>query len=222
MNGTLNFFGRDFAFGTKNTSAYYIHRRNLIIIDCGTNTFSTIISAFDFKSFDEIIILVTHLHPDHSGGLAHLIMYLGYVFHFDKHNIKIISGCKNLELLLDIMGVEKRLYSIASCYFATPIPTKHVPQIDSYGFLLNINQQKLIYTGDTSSLDSFINYLPADELYVDVSKSSSKYHLQIDNIINTLKDISLNGCKVFLMHIDDIDYISQAIGELPNICVVNV
>ncbi len=223
MNSTLKFLGRDSAFSKSNTSAYYIDRKHLILIDCGTNILPTIIDKFNFNLFNNISILITHLHPDHAGGLAHLIMYLGYIFNFNSNNLHIVSKCKNLELMLNIMGVEKKLYSICSSNFAIPIYTEHVPQLDSYGFLLHINNKKIIYTGDTSSLDSFIPFLPCDEMYIDVSKGSSSFHLSIDNIITFVETtISLNYCKIFLMHIDDIIYISEAIKEIANISVVNI
>ena len=51
MNSTLKFLGRDSAFSKSNTSAYYIDRKHLILIDCGTNILPTIIDKFNFNLF---------------------------------------------------------------------------------------------------------------------------------------------------------------------------
>lgn len=74
---------------------------------------------------------------------------------------------------------------------------------------MNINNKSIVYTGDTAILEPYMPYLEnCDEFYVDVSKFGG-VHLKFEDIIDQLKRIKYNGTKVFLMHIDDKEYISK-------------
>ena len=67
-----------------------------------------------------------------------------------------------------------------------------------------------MYTGDTNTLIPFKSFLDdSDEFYVDVSKNGGGVHLKIDNVLMKLKEIKNNGTKVFLMHIDDKEYVKK-------------
>ena len=87
------------------------------------------------------------------------------------------------------------------------IKTSHTDFLDSYGFKIKIKNKNIIYTGDTNTLEPFIPFLHnADELYVDVSKTGGA-HIRIDSNINVLKKIKENGTSIFLIHLDDKEYI---------------
>lgn len=81
--------------------------------------------------------------------------------------------------------------------------------LDAYGFYLYINNKKIIYTGDTSVIEPFLPYLnDANEFYVDVSKNGGA-HLKIDDVNEELEKIKDKGIDVFLMHLDDKEYIKN-------------
>lgn len=85
----------------------------------------------------------------------------------------------------------------------------HVKELDAYGFKLDINNKTIVYTGDTNTLSPFLPYLSnCDEFYVDVSKNGG-VHLKFKDIIDTLDGLKCNNTKIFLMHIDDKDYIKN-------------
>ena len=48
----------------------------------------------------------------------------------------------------------------------------------------------------------------ADELYVDVSKSGG-VHIKIDEVLNQLLKFKKLGGSVYLMHIDDFEYVNK-------------
>ena len=90
------------------------------------------------------------------------------------------------------------------------IETEHVTELDSYGFKLCINNKNIVYTGDTKTLIPFLPYLKnCSEFYVDVSKFGG-VHLKFEEIIDDLLKIKENSTNIFLMHIDDLNYIKQA------------
>lgn len=210
-NSILKFLGRSASFGLHNNSAYIENHNRLILIDCGLTVYSAVKEKFDLSKYEKIDIIITHLHPDHAGSLGQLLVYLGYILH-KKANV--VCNCTNIITYLDTIGIDHELYTINPIPEVTFIKTTHVSQLDSYGFKMNINNHSLIYTGDTSTLEPFENYIPGtDELYVDVSKSGG-VHLKIDDILNKLLSIQTLGTKVYLMHLDDENYISDIVNGL--------
>ena len=163
--------------------------------------------SFDFTKYNNIEIIITHLHNDHAGSLSQVIMYLWYMY--NKKTI-VYCNCKQIEDYLNITGTPKEAYEIKkTCDNLEFIKTEHVPLIDAYGFKLNISNTTIVYTGDTKTLVPFFPYLKnCDEFYVDVSKFGG-VHLKFEEIINDLLQIKASGTKVFLMHIDDLEYIKE-------------
>ncbi len=195
------------AFGNKNNSAYIEVDNKLIIIDCGFTVFNEIKNKFDFNLYNDIYIIITHLHNDHAGSLSQVILYAYYIY--DK-KVTVISKCKEIKKYLEITGVSNDKYNLKeemkNLQF---IKTEHAKGMDSYGFKMKIKDTNIIYTGDTNTLEPFLPYLKnADEFYVDVSKSGD-VHLKIENVIELLENIEKNGINVYVMHLDDIEYIKN-------------
>lgn len=206
-NPTLTFIGRDSGFGKKNNSAYFEYNNNLYLIDCGFTVFEDIINKFDFKKYTNVNIIITHLHNDHAGSLSQVILYLYFI-----HNIKanVICKCERIKDYLQITGTPEEAYNLLSeLNILQFIKTEHVKYLDAYGFYLKIDNKKIIYTGDTCTLEPFSKYFnKLDELYVDVSKFGGA-HLKIDDIYDTLHDLYENGKSIYLMHLDDKEYIKK-------------
>ena len=209
MSQTLTFLGGDSGFGENNTSVYYIMGNKLILIDCGFAIFSKVKNML--QDFDEIDVIITHLHNDHAGTLSQLIMYVYFIL---GKTVNVISKCERIYDYLDITGTPKESYNIYnSTEYVELIKTEHVKELDSYGMNLKINNKNIIYTGDTCSLNSFIPYIDnADELYVDISKNGG-VHLKISEIIDELDKIYTNGTDVYLMHVDDKKYVKEYIND---------
>ena len=208
-DSVLQFLGSDSGFGEKNNSAYIELENKIIIIDCGFTVFQELQKKFDFNKYDEIDIIITHLHNDHAGTLSQLILYL--YFNYNK-KVNVISKCEKMKEYLDITGTPEDAYKLKlddeNIEF---IKTEHVKHLDAYGFRLNLNEKKIVYTGDTNTLDPFIPYLNGvQEFYVDVSKFGGA-HLKIEDVIENLKEIKNNGIDIFLMHIDDRKYIEDTV-----------
>lgn len=209
MSKTLEFLGSDSGFGKENTSAYYINGNKLILIDCGFTVFPKIKDRL--KYFDKIDVIITHLHNDHAGTLSQLALYV--YFELNK-KVNIISKCQYIKGYLDVTGTPIDAYDIlSSTDYVKLIKTEHVPQLDSYGMYLTINNKNIVYTGDTKTLEPFMPYIKkADELYVDISKSSD-CHLKINEVFDILNDINNNGTSIYLMHVDDKEYVRKFIND---------
>lgn len=211
---TLIFLGKDSGFGEKNNSAYFEDGKSLTIIDCGFTVFQELKKKFDFNNYQNINVIITHLHNDHAGSLSQLILYLWFTFN-KKTNI--YSKCKNIKEYLDITGTPSDAYTLkddsSNIKF---IKTEHVKYLDSYGFSMNIKDRKIVYTGDTCTIDPFLPYLEdADEFYVDVSKFGGA-HLKIDDIIRKLQELKESGININFMHMDDKKYINEVADKFLN------
>lgn len=210
-NSTLIFLGKDSGFGENNTSAYVEENNNLYIIDCGFTVFTKIKEKFDFKKYNSINVIITHLHNDHAGSLSQLILYLWFV-HNSKVNV--ISNCSRIKEYLEITGTPSAAYTLNNTLENVEfIKTEHTPYLDAYGFKLKINDKNIVYTGDTNTLEPFIPYLKdINELYIDVSKFGGA-HLKIDEIYEKLNELKNKGIKIYLMHLDDKEYINQVTNK---------
>ena len=207
MHSTLTFLGRDSGFGKKNNSAYYETENRFILIDCGFTVFQEIKEKFDFKKYEDINIIITHLHNDHAGSLSQLILYLWFIFH---KKATIISKCAKIKEYLDITGTPSDSYELKDNFENLEfIKTEHSPYLDSYGFKIVLNNKNIIYTGDSSKIEPFMNDIKdADELYIDVSRYGG-VHIRIEDVIDILKNLKNNGTEIYLMHIDDKEYINN-------------
>ena len=101
-DSVLNFLGKDSGFGDNNTSAYIEENNNLYIVDCGFTVFNKIKNMFDFNTYNNIYVIITHLHNDHAGSLSQLILYLWFIY---NKKTTVISKCINIKKYLEITGV---------------------------------------------------------------------------------------------------------------------
>ena len=208
----LIFIGNDSGFGEKNNSAYFEKNNDLFLIDCGATVFNEIKNKFDFKSFKNINIIITHLHNDHAGSLSQFILYMWFIF---KKKVNVISNCIHIKEYLDITGTPPESYEVKKELDNLKfIKTKHTDFLDAYGFIMDIDNKKILYTGDTANLDSFMPYLNnINELYIDVSKFGGA-HIKVDDVLDILKDLKNRNIKITPMHMDDKEYITELINSI--------
>lgn len=203
----LKFLGRDSGFGERNNSAYYEINKTLTIIDCGYTVFNIIKEKFDLNNYDTIEVIITHLHNDHAGSLSQLILYTWFVFH---KKVTVISKCKHIDEYLKITGAPQEAYEIkTSTENVEFIKTEHVKDLDCYGFMLTLDNDNIIYTGDTATLKPFeVYFSKISAIYIDVS-SSGGVHLNINDILPELKKLKAQNINIYLMHMDNKELIKN-------------
>ena len=226
----LLFLGRGSAFNTfeGNTSAYFIDKNELFLIDCGESTFERIIERNLLNDVDCVNVMITHTHSDHVGSIGSLIMYCYFVIH-KKVNIIISKDSlykNDLINLIRIFGCTNDMYSIVfedefsdkynlfnSIKF---IETNHVKEISSYGILFNTNDGVVYYSGDTSDFNNVLDLINSDividKIYVDVTSAdvANNVHVFIGKL-NELIPSNLRS-KVYCMHINDNKCIDLALN----------
>lgn len=194
-DGILTFLGRESGFGFYNNSAYYTKDEKLLLFDCGMTVFNELRKKVNLANYTQVDVIITHLHPDHAGSLGQLIMYLWYNFKIVTH---IHTNCQNIITFLDCVGVNRDFYVFGIDDNIQFINVPHVKELDSYGVILKLDNKKIIYTGDTSSLEPFLkDMFDSDELYIDVSKNSD-VHIQINDVLPYLNEFKNNGRKSIL------------------------
>ena len=173
----------------------------------GFSIFQKLKNTFGFSRYNKIGVIITHLHNDHAGSLSQFILYIWFVYH---KKVTVFCHCEKIKEYLDITGTTEEAYELKNnTDFLQFIKTEHAKELDSYGFKLNINGKSIVYTGDTKTLEPFLPYLKeCDEFYVDVSNFDG-VHVKFADSIEILRKIKTNHTSIFLMHLDDKEYISN-------------
>ena len=220
----LNFLGRGSAFTKNHNCAFFIDEHDFVMLDCPMSAVQKIID-FKWSSFsnenvvNHFYILVTHTHSDHVGGIGMLVHYAYYVLGMP---VTIFASSEELksdiEILLKLDGCDPNGYnivlSIDKKWFVRSISTTHTKILEGkcFGFQLYINRKNIIFTGDTNTLKPFDQYLVKDSiLYTESAFYSSEAHLILDKHLNELIDYTNSDIDVNIMHIDNLDGVSELI-----------
>ena len=217
----LKFIGTGSAFNTKlgNNGAYIKNGENLLLIDCGSSTFSKIQEIGLLEGIKSVLVLMTHTHPDHVGSLGDLIFYgyysMGELF---KPSVTVIAP-PNLEIedVLNAVGVKKDTYYLCDITDYTfiskigigVIPTRveHVEELNCYGYIIFKRDIVAYYSGDCYEIpDNILESLNRgdfDYFYQDTSKAhyDGNVHLSLHKLTE-LVDIKYRD-RVYCMHLDE-------------------
>lgn len=221
----LKFLGNGSGFTPYHNNCYFVENNNLTFIDL---SMLNIEKALAIQSeYKNVSILITHMHDDHVSGIGLFAQYLFYVYK-KKLNILIPSALlSDMMEELKIKGISNNIINIiivndGYSFIEKIISTSHTPELSGkcFGYKLNVNNKKMVYTGDTNRLEDFIPYLDdSDEFYVDVSYSYGGVHLKWDEVKEQLIDITKH-CDIYIMHMDNIDAFKMLNLEDKNIKLV--
>lgn len=184
------------------------------MIDCPATSFQKIKKMKELSEFDNIFILVTHTHGDHSSGIGTMLQYAWFVL---NKKVTVVAPSEQVEndlniLLRNIEGCEKKWFSITTAdelkkeWLVSSVPTRHAETLNGrcFGYHLKSNGKNVVYTGDTAVLTPFLPLLKSgDYLYTEASYYRSDVHLYIDDILPELVNLTKNGVNVYLMHLDN-------------------
>lgn len=231
----LKFLGNGSAFSKTHTNAYFHHNHNLYLIDLSMYHVQKA-EKLVTETTQNIFILLTHLHPDHASGIGAFAQWLFWVKNKKPIFVSDVRLRSDIIEYMRATGVAKECFTtisihsdnnlyvfdsleikrkeqdalrkeVSSCLYKI-IPTVHVPNLSGkcFGFMLTINGKKILYTGDTSTLDPFANKLyDIDEFYCEMSSIDSGVHLYWEREKKKLLEAS-QKCKIYLMHIDNESY----------------
>ena len=217
----LNFLGTGNAFNPNigNTSAYFIDKNELFLIDCGESVYRAIINAGVLTNAKDIHLMITHTHSDHVGSLGTLVLYLYWVI---GKTLKIIlpantAYINDIRTLLSIFGCLPEMYKIKTPEdydakykkFETIryVHTDHCPELNqTFGLIFESKDDLTYYSGDTCStktLKMLYSKKPLTVAYVDVGLDSPA-HLSITNLIKLIPKNDRQ--KIYCIHTKDKEF----------------
>ncbi|MDF2890635.1 MAG: hypothetical protein K0R80_1002 [Clostridia bacterium] len=215
----LNFIGSGSALNTElgNNCAFIKERKSILLIDCGSTTFSRLQSLKLLENVQDIFVLITHRHPDHIASLGDLIFYANYII--DAHVTVLTPDEENVCTLLKYMGVQKELYTLIKLQkefqlknsdFETLIsyvPVQHVEEMSCYGYMITYKNTKIYYSGDAKDipkdiLQRFVKN-EIEFMYQDVCSydNPDNPHMYIKRLLDLIDEKDRN--RLFCMHYDE-------------------
>jgi ribonuclease BN (tRNA processing enzyme) len=222
----LEFIGCGSAFNTEigNNSAFFKidNGDTMYLIDCGSSIFERIIKFNVLDNVKRLIVLVTHMHPDHIGSLGDLIFYTYYVKGFKTEVY--YPNMSSLHMMLGTVGVNMNLYEVYSYDHRVEIASeivKHVKEIPSWSYWIKVGNIRIQYSGDTYEIPEHIVYNLehglVDVLYQDTC--GLDYEGNVHLYYGKLRDaIPLHlRRKVWCMHLDKAFNKDQAIADRFNV-----
>ena len=221
----LLFLGRGSAFADEHNSAFFVEDNELILIDCPATSYQKI-KKMNWEQYDNIYILLTHTHGDHSGGVGTMLQYVWFASYMKK-KVTIVAHSEEVKddlllLLMRIEGCEQEWFNIVTAdeldrkWFIAAVPTTHVKPLEGkcFGYHLNIRGNNVVYTGDTATLEPFKPLLKNGSfLYTEAAFYKSEVHLYLKDMLPEFIRLSDSGVHVYLMHLDVEDEIKRMISD---------
>ena len=223
----LLFLGRGSAFADEHDSAFFVEDNELVLIDCPATSYQKV-KKMNWEQYDNIYILVTHTHGDHSGGVGTMLQYVWFASSMKK-KVTIVAPSAEVKddlllLLMRIEGCEREWFDIIAAdeldkkWFIAAVPTTHVKPLEGrcFGYHLNIHGNNVVYTGDTATLEPFKPLLKRGTLlYTEAAYYKSEVHLHLKDMLPEFVKLADSGVHVYLMHLDIESEIKPIIADTP-------
>lgn len=214
--------GDAFGSGGRLNSSFFIRTKTRrILLDCGASALIAL-KKENLSAADIDIILISHLHGDHFGGLAFVLCEM------------IALG--NRKKMLTIIGPEKteeRTRQALECFFPgvnlqpdTPVtfltytpekelefepikvtayPAVHAAASDPHSLRLQADNTVIAYSGDTEWSDNLIRVSMNADLFIcegSTWETPVKQHLSIKEVLSQLPRIQAR--RIVLTHLGDV------------------
>jgi ribonuclease Z len=193
-----------------------IEKDSSFLIDVGDGILRDLV-ALPSKHYENIdIILITHGHFDHVGGLFSLLAFFRMLNRSKKLTLISPSNVVELEGLvktfydsygdsipyeLELVRIDKEIEIDGVHISAFPVQHrgsiiggKKLPDIPSVGYILNKNAEKILYTGDTGYFEQLKEYVRGVDFaliegtYRDKKTKFHLTHIQAEEIGKLAKD----------------------------------
>lgn len=223
----LLFLGRGSAFADEHNSAFFAEDNELVLIDCPATSYQKV-KKMNWEQYDNIYILITHTHGDHSGGVGTMLQYVWFASYMKK-KVTIVAPSEEVKedlllLLMRIEGCEQEWFDIITAdelnkkWFIAAVPTAHVKPLEGrcFGYHLNIHGNNVVYTGDTATLEPFRPLLKSGSfLYTEAAYYKSAVHMHLKDMLAEYISFAESGVHVYLMHLDVEEEIKKMTVDTP-------
>ena len=233
----LTFLGRGAGFNPNegSTSAYFMARGELFLIDSGESVFRSVINLKLLDSASKLNLFITHTHSDHVGSLGSLILY---AFAVKKIQINIIydenmTYLPSVKTLLVIYGLTDNMFNFvkASEYSGKYaefnsvryISVKHTDELEACSLLFETDKGIVLYSGDLKDSSVIIDLVkskhPIDKLYIDTNSDRKNPHHVSVHEVNDIVPQKLKS-KVYCMHVNNVQCIDDAVAYGFNVVTI--
>lgn len=127
-----------------------------ILVDCGHTVYPILRKTGLINDID--YLLITHLHDDHAGSLSTFLFYSRF-FNTDRKLKLLVPDEEFKETLIQYLSFSMQIpemfvhfEDLSSVPGILPINTygQHVPEMQSYGFVFQEDDQSVVFSGDIS------------------------------------------------------------------------
>lgn len=173
------------------TCGYFIQDNTLCLLDAGEQVLDRLEDKEDLSRFDKIVVLLTHLHPDHCAGLGtlatrmhHVLKKKLYLWSDDDDYDFIISH--QAGRLLDLQGNQNSYAYIHNSELngikVKSYPSEHSSNLSARSFLIQTPQGSFFWSGDGNgdSLQQMLQEEKPDHIYTEVSDGALPVHTPLD------------------------------------------
>jgi Cft2 family RNA processing exonuclease len=198
----LTFLGRGAGFypAEGSTSAYFLDKGELFLLDCGESIFKSFVEKKLLDSVSALNVFITHTHSDHIGSLGSLLLYTSVTKNITTNIIsdENVAYLPHIHTVLDIYGLPKRMYRITdtsefdSRYSqfnrVRYIKTFHCDDLKSCAILFETNSGLVFYSGDMKDPAPLIKIIKSgqkiDKIFIDANNgpAPNPYHLRLAEI----------------------------------------
>ena len=227
----LNFLGRGSAFNVKegNNCAYIKSDSQLLLIDCGEGVFERIIKKRILDGIDNVNVVITHIHSDHSGSLSSLLYYCYYIKHITvnvyfpdnilRDLLKVLGNVENRDYIFNKIDTEKS--TEMGFVNIQPVKVEHSKELACYGYIIKLGQKIIWYSGDCRGVSDIVNKYEFDEIYQDtcLGDYEGNVHTSLRVLCESIpRDKRKN---IYCMHIDCDELIEESEKEGFNVVEID-
>lgn len=215
----LRFLGIGSAFNPamENSNAYFVSEGTFYLLDCGETAFGKVWNLPEYVESVDVVVLLTHLHADHSGSLGSLISYSHYVA---GKPVSVVHPLDTVVRFLDLIGIERSCYCFAQAVpgesmplqggvSVTPLEVEHVSNMRCFGYLVESPRASancFYFSGDAKTVPDEVLAGLADggieAVYQDTSSHESDHptHATLPYLESIIAPEF--RARVFCMHLD--------------------
>jgi len=209
----LQFLGSGDAFGSggRFNTCFHLERGapGNVLIDCGA-TSMVAIRRWQVDPNDVALILISHLHGDHFGGLPFFLLDAQLVSRRTRPLLiagppglsqrlttvmeAMFAGSTTIERKfgLDILELELHRRAELNGLAVTPYLMKHYSGAPSYALRLEVDGKVVTYSGDTEWVDELIPAARDADLFICEAyffDKAIRYHVDYSTLVRRLPDI---------------------------------
>jgi len=216
--GTSDAFG---AGGRRQSAVFARGERGGMLFDCGGTT-NTGLADLGLSRDEVDVILISHFHGDHFGGIPAFLYAALYTDH-RKHAIEIVGPPEieaRVHALADAMGhhlgdrewtfpIHYREIHAGETMSAGPaelqaFATHHQPEAHPHGYRVRLGREQIAYSGDTGWFDGLPGHVAESDLFIcecTLHRAELDFHLSLEEMREHRDELDCG--RLILTHLGD-------------------